>query len=62
MSSSKQYQVKWECDVVADSPREAVESAWEMLLEPGAECNAFDVKLAGEPDDSYEFHDLGEDE
>jgi hypothetical protein len=42
------YQVAWEMDVEAETPREAAEKARELLRDPDSEVHAYDVSLDDE--------------
>ena len=39
----QRYLVIWECDVYADSPREAAEKAWDHMRAPDSIANVFNV-------------------
>lgn len=58
--SQKEYTVRWEIEVSADTPEEAVRSVFEDFFRQGTDATVFDVKEHGAEDDQFQMLDAAD--
>ena len=62
MNNDNSYRIKWEIDIISDTPEHACQLAWEIMKEQENEASFLDVYDPEFPDDITGTMDMNEPE